>query len=112
MVKSVPTILSPHDHRPPAHHTPIGKAECIAIWRSRGRMAVPTSKGAIADVLIVRLFETTSVNGLPLDALVEAHVAINAPVKRFGVVFGDTPPSRLGPVQATACSVDIRGGGG
>ncbi len=55
-------------------------------------MAVPTATDAIADVLIVRLFECTAVNGLPLDALIEAQVAINAPVKRFGVVFSAGPP--------------------
>ena len=55
-------------------------------------MAVPTAAGTITDVLIVRLFETTAVNGLPLDALIEGQVAINAPIKRFGVVFGSAPP--------------------
>ena len=75
-----------------AHHNPTGKAEALATWRSRGRMSVPTATDAIADVLIVRLFETTAVNGLPLDALIEGQVAINAPVKRFGVLFGSVPP--------------------
>jgi hypothetical protein len=93
------------------HHEPIGKAQYLATWRKRMRMAVPTARGTIADVLIVRLFETTAVNRLPLDALIEGQTAINAPVKRFGVLFGPIPPDwpAYGLPVLWICDSDVAG---
>ena len=76
----------------PEHETPKTKQDCIDTWRNSGRIGVPSKKRGVIDLLIVSLYETTSVNGMPLDALIEAQVAINVPTKQFGVLFGDTPP--------------------
>ena len=57
-----------------AHYDPIGKTDTLDTWRKRMRMPVPTKAGNIVDVRIVALYETTNVNGLPLDALVEGQV--------------------------------------
>jgi hypothetical protein len=74
------------------HHDPIGKADTLDTWRKRMRMPVPAAAGHIVDLLIVRLYETTAVNGLPLDLVIEAQETTDGPVKRFGVVFGAEPP--------------------
>ena len=76
----------------PEHLTPQGIKDCIDTWRERGRINVPNKRGEIASLLIVALYETTTRNGMPLDVLIEAQTAINAPTKHFGVIFGDTPP--------------------
>ena len=34
---------------------------------------MPSRDGHIIDLIIVRMYETTAVNGLPLDALIEAR---------------------------------------
>jgi hypothetical protein len=39
------------------------------------------------------LDETTNVNGLPLDALVEGQIAKEKPPVQFGVVFSLQPPN-------------------
>jgi hypothetical protein len=74
------------------HCNPVGKTNVIDTWRERGRMAVPSSKGGIIDLLIVAIYETTSVNGQPLDLLIDAQKTSNDAVKQFGVVFSATPP--------------------
>jgi hypothetical protein len=74
------------------HFYPIGKAEAVAVWRNRMRMPVPTAEGVIMDVRIITIYETTSVNGLPLDLLIEARKSSGDPVKRFGVIFSESPP--------------------
>jgi hypothetical protein len=74
------------------HYNPIGKAEIIDTWRKRGRMPAPTAAGHIIDLQIVAIYETTAVNGQPLDLLVEAKKTNNAPVKQFGVIFSESPP--------------------
>jgi hypothetical protein len=51
------------------HYNPIGKAETLEVWRRRMRMPVPTAEGYISDLRILAVYETTSVNGLPLDLL-------------------------------------------
>ena len=48
--------------------------------------------GLILDLQIVALYETSTVNGLPLDLLIDAQKSKNDPVKQFGVVFSDSPP--------------------
>ncbi len=53
----------------PEHETPKTKQDCIDTWRNSGRIGVPGKSGGVIDLLIVSLYETTSVNGLPLDAL-------------------------------------------
>ena len=74
------------------HRNPVGKTDIVDTWRDRGRMPVPTSAGQIIDLHIVALYETTAVNGRPLDLLVEAQKSKSDPVKRFGVIFSETPP--------------------
>jgi hypothetical protein len=76
------------------HYSPIGKTDTLDTWRKRKRMPVPTKIGNIVDVRIVALYETTNVNGLPLDALVEGQIMKGKPAVQFGVVFGATPPDR------------------
>lgn len=76
----------------PAHGSPVGKEQTLATWRKRMRMPVPTGKGHIIDLQIVTIYETSKVNGLPLDFLIDAQKTSNDPVKQFGVVFSDTPP--------------------
>jgi hypothetical protein len=74
------------------HYNPVGKAETVDTWRERGRMPVPTAEGQIIDLQIVAIYETTAVNGLPLDLLIEAQKTNSDPVKQFGVVFSENPP--------------------
>jgi hypothetical protein len=56
------------------------------------RMPVPTAAGQILDLRIVTLYETTAINGLPLDLLIDAQKTKIDPVKQFGVIFSDSPP--------------------
>ena len=74
------------------HYNPTGKAETLEVWRQRMRMPVPTAAGQILDLRIVTIYETTSVNGLPLDLLIDAQKTRSDPVKRFGVIFSESPP--------------------
>ena len=74
------------------HYNPTGKTETLEVWRRRMRMPVPTAAGHILDLKIVALYETTSINGLPLDLLIDAQKTRNDPVKQFGVIFSDSPP--------------------
>jgi hypothetical protein len=74
------------------HYDPVGKAEAVAVWRKRMRMPVPTAEGVIMDVRIINIYETKTVNGLPLDLLIEARRNSDDPVKRFGVIFSESPP--------------------
>ncbi|RLA51145.1 MAG: hypothetical protein DRQ65_08215 [Gammaproteobacteria bacterium] len=62
------------------------------------RMPVPTAEGHISDLQILAIYETTSVNGLPLDLLIDAQKSDSDPVKQFGVIFSENPPdwSRYG----------------
>lgn len=76
------------------HHNPTSKIDAIDTWRNSGRMAVPTAAGNIIDLRIVTLYETTSVNGQPLDLLVEAQATTNDPTKQFGVIFSKTAPDK------------------
>ena len=77
----------------PSHENPIGKQDCVDTWRRHGRMCVPTRGNHIIDLLIVAIYETTAVNGLPLDLLIEAQTAENDPIKQFGVIFSKNPPN-------------------
>ena len=74
------------------HYNPVGKSETVETWRKRMRMPVPTAEGFILDLRIVVIYEATSVNGLPLDLLIEAQTTVNDPIKQFGVLFSSTPP--------------------
>jgi hypothetical protein len=74
------------------HYNPIGKAETLEVWRRRMRMPVPTAAGHISDLRILAIYETTSVNGLPLNLLIDARKSDTAPVKQFGVIFSENPP--------------------
>ena len=76
------------------HHDPIGKADSVDTWRKRGRMVVPTAAGTVVDLRIVTMYETISVNGQPLDLLIEAQTTKNDPAKLFGVIFGEISPDR------------------
>ena len=53
---------------------------------------MPTRSHTIIDLSIVRFYETTHVDGLPLDLLIEARASKRAPLKRFGVLFAETRP--------------------
>jgi hypothetical protein len=75
------------------HHDPIGKVDSVDIWRRRGRMTVPTAAGSVIDLRIVTMYETTSVNGQPLDLLIEAQKTKKDPAKQFGVIFSETSPN-------------------
>ena len=55
-------------------------------------MPVPTAAGDIVDLHIVAIYETTAVNGLPLDLLIDVQKTKNDPVKQFGVIFSESPP--------------------
>ena len=55
-------------------------------------MPVPSAAGQILDLQIVALYETKSVNGQPLDLLIDAQKTRNDPVKQFGVIFSHAPP--------------------
>lgn len=88
------------------YSNPIGKAETLKVWRSRMRMPVPTAAGQILDLRIVSIYETTSVNGLPLDLLIDAQKTKNDPVKQFGVIFSESP--RTGPSTAFQCCGIVR----
>ena len=68
------------------------KRDCIDTWRTRGRIPVPSKSGVILDLIIVRLYEVTSVDGLPLDLLIEARATHLSTIKRFGMVFSDSRP--------------------
>ncbi|MEH6519224.1 MAG: hypothetical protein V7742_21300 [Halioglobus sp.] len=74
------------------HITPIGKTDTVDTWRKSMRISVPSRDGHIVGLIIVRMYETTAVNGLPLDLLIDARKTHNDPVKQFGVVFGSSPP--------------------
>ncbi len=74
------------------HYDPVTKEESLATWRKRMRMPVPTSKEMIIDLVIVAIYETTAVNGQPLDFLIEAQTTKDDPVKQFGVIFSKNPP--------------------
>lgn len=74
------------------HYDSVGKTDSLDTWRKRMRMPVPTKACNIVDVRIAALYETTNVNGLPLDALIEGQVIEGKPVVQFGVVFGPQPP--------------------
>jgi len=76
----------------PEHGNPVGKVETVDTWRKRGRMPAPAAAGHIIDLQIVTIYETTAVNGQPLDLLVEAKKTNNDPVKQFGVIFGEISP--------------------
>ena len=76
----------------PEHYNPIGKAQTLAQWRKRMRMPGFTSSMEIDDLMIVHIYETTAVNGKPLDLLIDARKTINDPIKQFGVIFSAIPP--------------------
>jgi hypothetical protein len=94
------------------HSNPIGKAESLEVWRQRMRMPVPTAAGQILDLWIVTIYETTTINGLPLDLLVDAQKTKNDPVKQFGVFFSESPPdwSKYG-IPVLWCSEGVPGVG-
>jgi hypothetical protein len=73
-------------------HNPIGKTETLDVWRRKMRMPVPTAAGHILDLRILAIYETTAINGLPLDLLIDAQKTKNDPVKQFGVIFSESPP--------------------
>ena len=55
-------------------------------------MSVPSRDGRIIDLIIVKIYETTAVNSLPLDLLIEAHRTVDDPPRQFGVLFSAIPP--------------------
>ena len=67
----------------PEHYEPIGKAQTLAQWRKRMRMPVPTLAGGIVDLVIEKIYETTSMNRLPLDLLIEAHCTVDDPPRNL-----------------------------
>ena len=78
----------------PEHYNPIGKGQTLAQWRKRMRMPVLNRQNVIVDLIIVRIYEVTAVNGRPLDLLIEARKTKDDPSIQFGVIFSKLPPSR------------------
>ena len=76
----------------PAHNQPHTKAECLATWKSRRRIPVPTKSGKIMDLLIVHLVEASAIDGIPIDLVIDARATHRAPLKRFAVVFAGNQP--------------------
>ena len=76
----------------PAHQQPFSVVEHIATWKARQRISVPTRKGAIMELRISLLIESTAINGLPVDAVIHARATKRAPTKVFCVVFSDQRP--------------------
>ena len=74
------------------HQSPIGKTDTLDTWRKRMCIPVPSKAGDIVVVRIVALYETKTMNGLPLDALVEGRTTKDKPLTQFGVVFSSRPP--------------------
>lgn len=74
------------------------KRDHLDTWQASGRIPVPTRDGGFMDLLLVNVFETTSLNGLPLDLFIEARATTRAPMRRFGVLFADSPPQDKYPV--------------
>jgi hypothetical protein len=91
-------------------YNPIGKAETLEVWRQRMRMPVPTAGGHILDLRIVTIYETITVNGQPLDLLIDAQKTKHDPVKQFGVIFSESPPdwSNYG-IPVRWCSEGVSG---
>jgi hypothetical protein len=77
---------------------PQSKEEWLAKWRNRGRIVLRDKGGNLIDVIIVQLFETTAVNGLPLDFLIAARKTHNDPVHQFGIIFSDAQPEAGYPI--------------
>jgi len=94
------------------HYNPIGKAETLEVYPRRMRMPVPTAAGHILDLRIITIYETTAINGLPLDLLSDAQKTKNDPVKQFGVIFSESPPdwSKYG-IPVLWCSEGVPGVG-
>lgn len=82
----------------PAHSRPHTKTECLATWKSRGRIPVPTKSGTIMDILIVHLIEATAIDGIPVDLIIEARATHRAPLKKFAVVFASMQPADNYPI--------------
>ena len=82
----------------PAHTQPRTKAECLATWKSRGRIPVPTKSGKIMDMLIVHLIEATPINCLQVDLITVARPTNRPPLKKFAVVFAGKPPAENYPI--------------
>ncbi|MEH6588538.1 MAG: hypothetical protein V7720_18460 [Halioglobus sp.] len=59
---------------------------------------MPTKAGKILELAIETLYETTHVDGLALDLLVEGRAVKTSPLKRFGVLFADTKPEDEYPI--------------
>ena len=77
----------------PDHTNPMGKQDSLDTWRHTGRISVPSREGHIIDLIIIRIYETTAVNGLPLDLLIDARQTLDKPMLRFGVIFSKHPPN-------------------
>jgi hypothetical protein len=89
----------------PQPYNPVGKAQTLAVWRKRNRIPIPTLEGLIVDLIIVSITETTAVNGLPLECLLETQTTTDAPVKSFGVIFSE--PMRLSMRVFSACGSNM-----
>ena len=82
----------------PAHTQPRTRSECLATWKSRGRIPVPTKSGKIMDMLIVHLIEATAIDSIPVDLIIEARATHRAPLKKFAVVFAGKRPAENYPI--------------
>lgn len=80
-----------HHESYPGQYHPLTKADCIEYWKHTRNIDVPCRKG-ITCLKIVRLYECSAVDGLPLDVLIRAQTHLAAQQIVFGVVFRDQPP--------------------
>ncbi|MEM1191566.1 MAG: hypothetical protein AAGI72_23745 [Pseudomonadota bacterium] len=75
--------------------------------RDQGRIPFPRKDGHIGDLLILRWYDCTAVDGLPLSALVEAAKTVNDDVWRIGIIWSATRPQDKYPIPALWASSDV-----
>lgn len=80
-----------HHESYPGQYQPLVKADYVAYWQRTRTIDVPCRAG-ITCLKIVRLYECSAVDGLPLDVLIRAQTHLAAQQIVFGVVFSDDPP--------------------
>ena len=82
------------------HYNPIGKGRNPGCLAPANVYRASTAAGHILDLRIVTIYETTAINGLPLDFLIAAQKTRTI-LKQFGVIFSESP--RTGLNTASRC---------
>jgi hypothetical protein len=78
---------------------PATPQDYLDAWRTGTPISVPSRSGKRLGLTIERVYETTRVNGLPLDLLIEARASKRAPPRQFGVIFSDAAPRQDYPIE-------------